>query len=153
MTLRAPDQYADYIASWQIRDANGGAIGEPLKVMCYVGPTPTPRPTDTPTPTPTPVASPTPSEPLHFSVPTVVEWHTLPNGNWWARAGITAWGGTGEYRYYLNVISDETEFFNGTFEIEWGHCQAWWGSIYVVSGDETAKWEGNIPYPDPSRCQ
>ncbi|HDD24068.1 MAG TPA: hypothetical protein ENF52_01370 [Chloroflexi bacterium] len=153
MTLRAPDQYADYIASWQIRDANRGAIGEPLKVMCYVGPTPTPRPTDTPTPTPTPVASPTPSEPLHFSVPTVVEWHTLPNGNWWARAGITAWGGTGEYRYYLNVISDETEFFNGTFEIEWGHCQAWWGSIYVVSGDETAKWEGNIPYPDPSRCQ
>jgi hypothetical protein len=66
--------------------------------------------------------------------------------------GLTAWGGEGNYRYYLNYISDETEFLNGTFEIEAANCKAWWGTVIVTSGDEVKKWEGRIPYPEPERC-
>jgi len=154
LTLRAPGGYSRYVSVWQLQCGDGTPIGEELEISCRVGPTPTPPPTSTPivTATATPAFTPTPTEPLHFSVPIVVDWHHTPDGKWWAQVGLTAWGGDGNYRYYLNGISDETEFFNGTFEIEWGTCSDWWGTVIVTSGDEVARWEGRIEYPDPDRC-
>ena len=119
--------------------------------------TPTPLPTSTSTPIPptataTPEFTPTPAEEFHFSVPIVVEWHDRSDGQWWAEVGLTAWGGEGNYLYYVNYISEETEFFNGTFEIETLNCKAWWGTVIVISGDDVKKWEGRIPYPEPERC-
>jgi hypothetical protein len=85
-------------------------------------------------------------------VPFVVDWHDTTEGRWWAEVGLTAWGGAGNYHYYLNYISGETEFFNGTFEIESIHCKAWWGTVIVTSGEEVLRWEGKIPYPELERC-
>jgi serine/threonine-protein kinase len=152
--LRAPARYSRYASVWQLQYGEGSPIGEELEISCRVGPTPTPQPTSTPivTATATPAFTPTPKEPLHFSVPIVVDWHHTSDGKWRAQVGLTAWGGDGNYRYYLNGISDETEFFNGTFEIEWGTCSDWWGTVIVTSGDEIARWEGRIEYPDPDRC-
>ena len=152
LTLRAPASYNRYTSVWQLQDGAGNPIGEELEITCRVGPTPTPRPTETPQPTETPTATPTPAEPFHFSVPFVVDWHDTPEGKWWAEIGLTAWGGQGNYRYYLNYISEETEFFNGTFEIESLHCRGWWGTVIVTSGEEVQRWEGKIPYPEPERC-
>jgi len=153
ITLRAPVAYNRYTNTWQLQDGAGNPIGEELKIRYYVGPTPTPTPTATPTSTATPAFTPTPAEPLHFSVPIVVKWHNTPDGKWWAQIGLTAWGGSGNYRYYLNGISAETKFFNGTYEIEAQRCKSWWGTVIVVSGNEVARWEGQIFYPDPSDCQ
>jgi tRNA A-37 threonylcarbamoyl transferase component Bud32 len=146
-TLRAPLAYARYTSVWQLQDGAGNPIGEKLEIACRVGPTPTPRPTASPT------VVPTPTEPLRFSVPIVVKWHNVAGGKWWAEVGLTAWGGDGNYRYYLNAISDETEFFNGTFEIEYLQCRSWWGTVIVTSAGQEKRWEGKIPYPDPSRCE
>jgi len=150
--LQAPAAYAQYTSIWQLQDGTGRPIGENLEIRCRVGPTPTPRPTATSTTTPTPKFTPTPKEPFHFSVPFVVDWHDTHKGKWWAEIGLTAWGGEGDYHYYLNYISEKTEFFNGTFEIEVKDCRAWWGTVIVTSGDEKKRWEGRIPYPEPEQC-
>jgi len=94
----------------------------------------------------------TPAEPFHFSVPFVVEWRDTRDGRWWAEVGLTAWGGQGNYRYYLNYISEETEFFNGTFEIRSLNCRGWWGTVIVTSCEEVQRWEGKIPYPELEQC-
>jgi len=153
ITLLAPTVYSGYASTWQLQDGAGNPIGEKLELRCYVGPTPTPRPTETPTAISTPALTPTPTEPLHFSVPIVVQWDTTPDGKWWAQIGLTAWGGSGNYRYYLNGISAETEFFNGTFRIEAQRCKGWWGTVIVVSGDQIARWRGEIAYPNSDKCE
>jgi serine/threonine-protein kinase len=153
MTLRAPRGYATYVSRWQLETADGQPIGEPMEIRYRVDRTPTPRPTPLPTATSTPTATvtpavpPTPSEPLHFSVPVVVSCQDQPGGTWIGQIGLTAWGGTGEYQYYVNEISSETEFFNGTFEIEWQQGKNWQGTVIVVSGEEVERWKGAIPYP------
>jgi hypothetical protein len=154
MTLRASRAYATYVSRWQLEMADGEAIGESMEIRYRVGNTPTPRPTalptatSTPTATVTPAASPTPSEPLHFSVPVIVNCEDIPGGKWRGQIGLTAWGGTGEYEYYVNEISPETEFFNGTFEVEWQQGADWQGTVIVVSGEEVERWKGALPYPD-----
>jgi len=153
ITLQAPTAYDRYTSVWQLQNGAGNPIGEQLEVTFRVGTTPTPRPTATPTATSTPEFTPTPTEPLHFSVPIVVEWNGQSDGTWWAQVGLTAWGGDGNYRYYLNSISEENEFFNGAFEIESRTCIGWWGTVIVTSADEVAKWEGKIEYPDLSDCE
>lgn len=152
ITLRAPTAYSTYASVWQLQDGAGNRIGDNLEVTCRVGPTPTPRPTSPPTATPTPKFTPTSTEPLHFSVPIVVKWDNTDDGKWWAQIGLTAWGGVGDYHYYLNYISEETEFFNGTFEIESAQCRGWWGTVIVTSGQEEARWEGRIDYPETDKC-
>lgn len=153
ITLQAPMGYDRYTSVWQLQYGDENQIGKDMEITCRVGPTPTSQPTETPTATPAPEFTPTPMEPLHFSVPSIVDWRDIGGGKWWAQLGLTAWGGDGNYRYYLNVISAETEFFGGTFEIEWENCGSWWGSVYVTSAGEVMKWEGGISYPDPARCQ
>jgi tRNA A-37 threonylcarbamoyl transferase component Bud32 len=153
IALRAPAAYDRYTGVWELQDGAGNPIGEKLEVTCRVGPTPMPRPTATPTATLTPEFTLTPAESFHFSDPIVVRWHDIPGGKWWAEVGLTAWGGDGNYRYYLNTISEKTEFFNGTFEIECRQCRSWWGTVIVTSAGQVERWKGEIPYPDPSRCE
>jgi hypothetical protein len=153
ITLQAPTAYDRYTGVWQLQDGAGNPIGEQLEASYRVGATPAPRPTATPTATPTPEFTPTPTEPLHFSVPIVVDWRDQGDGTWWAQVGLTAWGEDGNYRYYLNSISEENEFFNGTFEVESRACRAWWGTVIVTSAGKEARWEGKVEYPEPSKCE
>ncbi len=148
IVLQAPTDYAVYTSVWQLRDGQGHPIGEKMPITCRVGPTPTPPPTATPTATPTPLFTATPMEPLRFSVPIITSWQDLPGGRWRAQVGLKAWGGDGQYRYYLNVVSPETEFFNGTFEFEAQRCANWIGTVIVRSGNgEEARWSGVLAYP------
>ncbi len=148
MTLRAPPNYGDCSSTWQLQDSEGNPIGAELEITCRAGPTPTPRPTTTLTATPTPELTPTSMVPLHFSVPVIVGWDNIPDDRWWAQMGLTAGGGDGNYRYYLNEISEDTEFFNGTFEYEGRRCKPWQGTVIVTSAGEEKRWMGWIPYPD-----
>jgi hypothetical protein len=154
VTLRAPEVYGAYSSIWQLRQGDM-PIGEGLAISFRVVPPPTPRPTATPTPTITPtLLPPSPTagarESLHFSVPVVVECRKLATGKWWARVGMTAWGGLGDdtYRYYQNYVSDVNEFYNGTFEFEWEIGSAWSGTVIVTSGEEQARWRGSLHMPE-----
>ena len=147
MTLRAPPNYGAYTSLWQLQNSEGNPIGAELEITCRAGPTPTPRPTATPTTTLTPEFTPTPMGPLRFSVPVIVDWHNIPDDRWWAQIGLTAEGGDGNYRYYLNEISEETEFLNGTFEYEGRRCAPWVGTVIVISAGEEKIWTGQIHYP------
>jgi hypothetical protein len=147
IVMRAPSAYASYADTWQVQGADQTTIGDPLAVSYQVNDTPTPRPTATDTPTPTPEASPTPQEPLHFSVPVLVGWEDIDGNQWRGTVGLTAWGGTGEYQYYVNGIAPENEFFNGSFDFQAQRCRGWVGTIIVVSGDEEQRWQGVFNYP------
>jgi hypothetical protein len=80
-------------------------------------------------------------------VPVIVDWDNIPDDRWWAQIGLTAGGGDGNYRYYLNEISEETEFLNGTFEYEGRRCAPWVGTVIVISAGEEKRWTGQIHYP------
>jgi hypothetical protein len=157
-TFRAADTQNMYASAWSLSTGNR-LFGEELIVAYRVGATAVPQslspPTPTFTPSPTTTATLTPTlvvtKPLEFSVPVVVDCHETQTGRWWGQIGLTAWGGIGTYRYYLNYISDETEFFNGTFEIEYETGEPWLGTVIVLSGDEVRNWAGEIEPPE--RCR
>jgi len=146
--LRAPAAYGGYRAIFQVQ-GGGRRIGPELPVTLRVVPPPTPTPTPSPSPTAEerPTVTLPPSEPLHFSVPVIVACRELEGGKWWARVGLTAYGGYGDYHYYQNYVSPETEFFNGTFEFEWEKGKAWFGTVIVTSGDLQARWRGSLSQP------
>ncbi|RLC98465.1 MAG: hypothetical protein DRI77_04995 [Chloroflexi bacterium] len=150
LTLKAPTNFDSYTSVWQLQDSEENPIGAELEITCRVGPTPTPRPTSTPLPTPTPEFT---IGPLGFSVPTVVEWANTDDAKWWAWAAFDPYGGDGNYRYYLNGIRDDLEFFEPKFFVEAQQCKHWLGTVIVVSGDgQEARWVGNIFYPEIDRC-
>lgn len=157
VTFRAPASPATYTSVWQLQQG-GTPFGEALTVSLDIIPTPSPFPTFTPKPVATSAFTPsatatapleptqvsTPTEELHFSVPIIMDCRKIENGRWWARVALTAWGGVGDYHYYQNVVSPETEFFNGVYEFEWMQDQPWFGTVIVTSGDEEARWVGAL---------
>jgi len=151
MALRAPADFASYSSKWQLRDSEGNPIGTKLEIAFSVGPTPTPRATSTPLPTPTPEFT---IGPLGFSVPTVVEWDKNVEGQWWGWAAFDVWGGDGNYRYYMNGIREDLEFFEPRIRIEAQKCKPWGpNTVIVVSGDgQEVRWEGVINYPEQHKC-
>ena len=151
ITLRAPTNFDNYTSLWQLQDGAGSPIGEELEIACIVGPTPTPRATSTPLPTPTPEFT---IGPLGFSVPTIAEWDKNDEGQWWGWAVFDVWGGDGNYRYYMNGVREDLEFFEPRFYIESQKCRNWGpNTVIVLSGDgQEARWEGFIFYPEPDRC-
>ncbi len=105
ITLRAPSSYGIYTSAWQLQDSEGNPIGEELKITCRVSPTPVPRPTATPTVTPTLEFTPTPTEPL---------WMSKPSLGWCDESGgLVVWdirgGPSEEYRYFYSGVAPEYE--------------------------------------------
>jgi len=165
IAFRAPASYGDYISGWQLQDSDGNSIGEMLEVAFRVGPTPTPWPTATPKPTvtatatPTPLYSPTPMEPLRIDSAGIVHgtFHKLASGEWEADIYVVARGGDGQYRFYRDVISPDTEFFApnpsepwvGVLHgARWTVCKDMWISFWVTSAGAQAHRDYIIPYPE-----
>ncbi|MBU0702591.1 MAG: protein kinase [Chloroflexi bacterium] len=150
IALRAPTNFNNYTSVWQLQDGAGNPIGEGLEIACRVGATPTPRATSTPLPTPTPEFT---IGPLGFSMPSIVEWDKNVEGQWWGWAAFDVWGGDGNYRYYMNGIREDLEFFEPRFFIEGQKCKPWVGTVIVVSGDgREERREFMLPYPEQDRC-
>ena len=162
ITLRAPTDYDRYTSVWELQYGEESSIGEELEITCRVGPTPTPRPTATPTATPTPELSPTPMEPLRIDSTGIVPgtYRQSGDGNWEADIYVVARGGDGNYRFYRDVISPDTEFFApnpdepwvGVYHgARWQVCKSMWISFWVTSAGMEAHWD--IPIPYPGTCQ
>jgi hypothetical protein len=153
MTFVSPQDYGTYESVWQLEVAGSNRFGDRLTIEWQVGPTPTPRPSATATPTPTPtleptlVATATPAEPFHIDISGINNFEDLTDGTWRADIYIHAYGGTGEYRYYLNGVDPANELESPAFEIRAQQCKAWVGTVIVVSGDEQIQEKRFFDYP------
>ena len=149
--LHTPGEIGTYESTWHMVLPDGQKLGSAIKFNVEV--------TDIITPTPTiPVAAmaeeETVQEPLVLAEPVLTFWRDDTQGIWYAKLQLQAVGGTGNYRYFRgDTLQQDTELPDGTFEFTWQRCQAYPLKIGVISGAETAYWEGIIAYPAPENCR
>ncbi|HOT91301.1 MAG TPA: protein kinase [Anaerolineae bacterium] len=147
--LQAPSEVGVYTSTWRVLE---NVI--PIRVEVRIPPTPTPTPrgqraTATPLPTPTPTLP-----PLVLAAPTLSLWsEDVASGIWRGTFVLQADGGTGNYRYYLQAVREDTLLPDGQLTIEGRRCQNVPVTIMVVSGQQVARWEGWIAYPAAEKCR
>ncbi len=150
LPLRAPAAVGVYTSTWEIRLPNGEAVGPPIVLQIAVSNLPTATPNTVKT-TPQPTTTPLP--PLTLAAPALLDWQDDPTqGTWSARLVVQPSGGTGQYRSYRGAIHAGTELQQGIVEIRGTRCQEVPLTLWVVSGEQVASWDGLIPYPAPERC-
>jgi serine/threonine-protein kinase len=149
--MQAPEELGSYRSVWEVRRNGDTKLGSNINIEITVG--------DVPALTPTPLAQPaTPeavvSEPLTLSDPLLLSWEEdRAQDRWTGVVEIEAQGGTGNYRYYLGEIGAATALTDNTFQVEGQRCTSAPVQLWVLSGEETLKWLGEIPYPDPQACE
>ena len=150
LPLRAPAEPGEYLSVWEVHLPDGRPISGPIELAVEVGD----LPTYTPTPPVEVEATPTPLLPLSLAEPQLLEWQVDEKQELWTGAlFFTASGGTEEYRFYQDVILEETELVDGVMTFTWRRCADYPLVIIVVSGEEVTRWEGSIPYPAPEQCE
>jgi serine/threonine-protein kinase len=151
LPLQAPLEPDRYTAAWEVQLPDGRAISRRIEIEVEVS-------AEAPTPTVTPeIASPsitpTPMAPLTLSPPTLEQWEVDPLDDvWYGTLSLNAEGGTGEYRFYLEVIQEDTALSGDSFEFRWRRCEDFPLQLIVVSGNEVEIWQGIVPYPNPEAC-
>ncbi|MCD6344011.1 MAG: protein kinase [Anaerolineae bacterium] len=152
LPLHAPAEPGEYTSVWEVHLPDGRLISGPIELVVEVG--------ELPTYTPTPLAgteltaTPTPCLPLTLSEPQLLEWQVDGEQNLWTgNLALVASGGTEEYRFYQDVIREDTELVDGAMTFTWQRCENYPLVIIVVSGEEVTRWEGSIPYPAPKQCE
>ena len=149
LPMQAPEEVGTYTSVWRVRRADGPAFGGDAVIEVIVE--------DLPTYTPTPlieneVVTATPT-PLEVQPPEILAWTESQNQNLWSGTlSLQATGGTGEYRFYRDVIREDTHVEAGTLTFEVTRCEPLRLEFWVLSGSESARWQGEIAYPDPEAC-
>lgn len=149
LPLKAPTELGTYEYKWELRTPDGQPLGNVVQLQITVA--------DITMPTPTPMSeggeARSTSEPLTLQSPTLLETdESSALGLWYGTVQLTAEGGVGDYRYFQDQVSDATEIPEGILEFEAQRCEDFPLTVVVVSGPEDARWEGEIPYPWPERC-
>lgn len=152
LPLYAPAEPGEYTSVWEVHLPDGRPISGPIELVVEVGDLPTYTPT--PLAGPEPTATPTPFLPLTLSEPQLLEWQVDEDRELWTgKFSLVASGGTEEYRFYQDVIREDTELVDGAMTFTWQRCENYPLVIIVVSGEEVTRWEGSIPYPAPEQCE
>jgi serine/threonine-protein kinase len=152
LPLYAPAEPGTYESAWEVQLPDGQSISGEISLTVEVdaeiaGTTPTPSPEAESTTTPLPV------EPLTLTEPELLAWSLDEEQDLWTgEVAIEATGGTGEYRFYRESISADTEIEDGTASFTWEACRDLPLRIIVTSGEEVEVWEGTVPFPDPEAC-
>jgi len=153
LPLRAPASAGVYTSTWEVRHGVGSVAGTAIAVVVEVSGAPTPTPTPTPRVQPTSTAAPT-LAPVVFAAPTLVTWgEDAVSGTWYGVLALQAEGGTGDYRYYREVIGPDTLLPAGQLTFSWRRCEALPLTLWVVSGADVVRWEGWIDYPAAQNCR
>ena len=148
--FRAPETPGEYRSVWEVQLPDGRSISSAITFPITVGD----LPTFTPAPTTSMTETPVPTEQLAVLTPILREWtETLPAQMWQGTLSLAAEGGSGNYRFYRDMIRADTEIQDATLRFEWRHCTDFPLTLIVVSGEEIERWQGSIPYPAPERCQ
>ncbi len=153
LPLQAPSETGVYTSSWQVRQGVSQVLGNviPIRVEVRVAGTPTPTPRATRA---TATATPTSSPPLVLVAPLLSTWREdAVSGVWSGTVVAQATGGIGNYRYYQQVVREDTLLPDGQLTVEGRRCQPVPVTILVVSGQQVARWEGWIAYPAAENCR
>ncbi len=146
----APDELGTYSATWEMRREDGTVFGSPMTFEISVEE----LPSLTPTPTEALELQAATSQPLEVMEPILLSWKDAPDRNRWSgTARIEAVGGSGQLRYYEQQIRASTELPDGEIAFEWYRCEPFPVNIWVLSGEETLSWQGEIPFPAPETCE
>jgi serine/threonine protein kinase len=149
LPMQAPEASGTYTSVWKIRRADGPPFGDNAIIELSVE--------DLPAFTPTPVVeneivTNTPA-PLDIQEPEIVRWSEDKEQNLWSGIlKLQATGGTGEYRFYYEIIRADTQIKDGVLSFEETRCKPIRLDIWILSGSETINWQAEIAYPDPEAC-
>ena len=152
LPLLAPAEVGTYISIWEVQLPDGRSISSQIQLKIVVQedlPTATATATYQPDVTPTPTAA----TPLTVLAPELQDW-TIDDeqGIWIGSLHFTVEGGAGNYRLYREVIQPDTEIRDQEWTFRWQKCEAFPLKVIATSGEETALWEGEVPYPAPETC-
>jgi len=137
LPLRAPSVPGVVAGRFQLQVVGGQSIGEPLSVEFKV------RERVPPTPTVAPVV-----EPVRMAGFALVEWSAdLGKHIWRGKISLWATGGNGQYTWYRDTLDNPLP--GDVLEFEWGMCSAFFGSVWVTSGDSMDHESLYVPYPEP----
>ncbi len=144
LPFTAPHEIGEHTMVWEVQRGDGRAISGDITIHVVVAD----LPPFTPTPQKQIDETPTLHEPLTLDEPQLLDWQDDPQANRWeGTVQLTAHGGSGDYRFYLDRIAAGQEIPEGLLHFRWTRCQPYPLTILVLSGDEQARWAGRIPYP------
>lgn len=149
MPLHAPEALGTYQSVWEMYREDGTTFGTHIPVELIVADVP--ASTATPVP-PVALEAITPA-PLTLMEPLLLSWDDDPlKDRWSGVVVVTAEGGSGTYRYYHDEIRASTELEEGRLAFEARRCDPFAFSLWVLSGEQTLNWHGEIPFPAPEAC-
>ncbi len=144
LPFTAPHEIGEHTMVWEVQRGDGRAISGDITVHVVVAD----LPPFTPTPQERIDATPALREPLTLDEPQLLDWQDDPQANLWeGTVQLTAHGGSGDYRFYLDRVAAGQEIPDGLLHFRWTRCQPYPLTVIVLSGDEQQRWEGWIPYP------
>lgn len=131
--LTAPNNVNTYETTWQLFNANGKPIGDPINftVTTYIPATATPLPTNTPEV----VASPTPDEVVELNYAFEIQNCEYVGSDWRCRVRLTPYGGGGgpyTMFIFLNPIVELRGQFSYDYFVQARRCAAWNTEIKVI---------------------
>lgn len=148
--MKAPEEPGTYLARWEVQTLSGDPVGSQLPLELTVSETAA----ATPTPMATLAAEVTPSDPLTLLEPQIITWEDDSGRNRWTGVvQVQAQGGSGYYDYYQEEVREDTRLIDGTMAFEGRRCEALSLNLWILSGEDTLHWQGQIPYPDMDSCR
>jgi len=151
--MTAPEELGTYQTVWELRQADGSALGGGSSGRFTVDLAVEDIPAVESTLAAEFVFEEATRTPLTVGEPILLSWEALPSRDRWTGvAVITTTGGSGAYTYYQDRISAETELPNGTLSFEWRRCEPYPIEVWILSGEDILDWQGTIAYPDAESC-
>ncbi len=152
LPLTAPDDIGTYLSVWEVQLPDGHSISSQIQLKVVVQedlPTVTPTATFLPDLTPTSIVA----TPLKVLPPQLKDWQVNDDQDIWiGTLRFAVEGGVGDYRLYQEAIRPDAEIRDLELTFQRQKCEAFPLKIIATSGEETAVWEGEIPYPEPEAC-
>jgi len=151
--MTAPEKLGTYQTVWELRQADGRALGGGSSGRFTVNLTVEDIPAVESTLSAAFVFEEATRTPLAVGEPALLSWELIPSRDLWTGvAVITATGGSGNYTYYQDRISAVTELPDGALSFEWRRCKPFPLEVWILSGEDILDWQGTIAFPDADNC-
>jgi len=151
--MTAPEELGTYQQVWELRQADGSALGSGSSGQFTIDLTVEDIPAVESTLAAEFVFEEATRTPLAVDELTLLSWELIPSRDLWTGvAVITATGGSGDYTYYQDRISAATALPDGALSFEWRLCKPYPLEIWILSGEDILDWQGTIAFPDADSC-
>ncbi|MCD6287273.1 MAG: hypothetical protein J7M39_15295, partial [Anaerolineae bacterium] len=151
--MTAPEELGTYQQVWELRQADGSALGSGSSGQFTIDLTVEDIPAVESTLAAEFIFEEATRTPLAVDELTLLSWELIPSRDLWTGvAVITATGGTGDYTYYQDRISAATALPDGALSFEWRLCKPYPLEVWILSGEDILDWQGTIAFPDADSC-